>query len=577
MKSPDFFYRDIKPEDLPAPDRQSMQLISYALKDDADMETLARFISVNPALTAQLIGLVNSAFFGLRHRVDTVSEAVVAIGLDSLRNLVLCFAVKEALTGKNIPGLDIDIFWEDSLRRAVAAKLLADIAGFSAEEAFTAGMVQDMGLVALFFREPEKADRWPLLRSNLPCRRLDMEEKLFHAAHDSAGALMARKWNLPESYIMGIADHHRIFQANGSGTYIFSSQYENNDLAKIMYLADLCNAVYTVHDKSEALSALKDAAQQLPGFSSKKLESLLVVLPDQVAQMSEALNMAAGPRISFDMVMEQVNKKLVEDNISYQELTWRLQKTLKQRDQYAAKLEAELDVARQIQKSLQPDMENITQVAAFNIPAMHLSGDFYDYFKRDDGTICFCIGDVSGKGTAAALLMAKAISLFRCLCKVTDDICFIVQLMNNELCETAVRGMFVTFAGGWLYPGSGRVDIVNAGHMPPFLVSGRKITRIDPDDPPLGVLPDIGHPPRQIYLNDSRLYLYTDGFTEGKLKKNSGMEKKTYQLGLKGFLRWLVQSGHMPVRDQADWLMKQCRLKMAPRSDDLTFMVLAGN
>ncbi len=570
MSSPDFFYRDIKPEDLPVPDRQSMQLISYTLKDDADMETLARLISVNPALTAQLLGLVNSAFFGLRHRVDTISEAVIAIGLNSLRNLVLCFAVKEALTRRDIPGFDIEMFWEDSLRRAVAAKLCADMADFCAEEAFTAGMVQDMGLVALFFIEPEKTDRWPLLRSNLPFSRLKMEEELFHTTHDSVGALMARRWNLPESYIMGIADHHRFFQKPDSGSGRSSYKTEHDELAKIMYLADLCNAVYTSHDKSEALSALKNAAGLLPGLSGQKIETLLSHLPDQVTQMSQALNIAAGPQIGFDTVMEQVNKKLVEDNISYQELTWRLQKSLKQRDQYAAKLEAELDVAREIQKSLQPDMENISQVAAFNIPAMHLSGDFYDYFKKDDGTICFCIGDVSGKGTAAALLMAKAISLFRCLCKVADDISFIVQLMNNELCETAVRGMFVTFAGGWLYPDSGRLDIVNAGHMPPFLVSGRKITRIDPDDPPLGVLPDIGHPARQIHLNDSRLYLYTDGFTEGKLKNGT-------QLGLKNFLRWLVKSGHMPLRDQAHWLMNQCRLEMAPQSDDLTFMVLSGS
>src|SRR3989339_1457050 len=98
------FYKDFEPEDLPVPGKQVMSLIQYALREDASMETLSRLISVNPALTAQLLRLVNSAFFGFRHRVKTISEAVVALGLDSLKNLVLCFAVKEALSKKEIPG-----------------------------------------------------------------------------------------------------------------------------------------------------------------------------------------------------------------------------------------------------------------------------------------------------------------------------------------------------------------------------------------------------------------------------------------------------------------------------------------
>ncbi len=211
-------------------------------------------------------------------------------------------------------------------------------------------------------------------------------------------------------------------------------------------------------------------------------------------------------------------------------------------------------------------------VSAFNIPAFHLSGDFYDYFAKEDGTICFCIGDVSGKGTSAALLMAKSISLFRCLCKVVDDISTIVQLMNNELCETAVRGMFVTFVGGWLDPHSKKLDIINVGHPPPFLVDDKAITKIEAADPPLGVIPGAIHPAKQFSIQNSRLYLYTDGFTEGRLK-NKGRKE---ELGLKGFLRWLVQSKQMPLEKQMGWIKRECSKRLAPQSDDLTLMILSG-
>ena len=567
------FYRDFQPEDLPIPNKQVMQLIQYSLRDDARVDTLTQLISVNPALTAQLLGLVNSAFFGFRQNIKTISEAVIAMGMESLRNLVLCFAVKEALSKNEIPGFDIDTFWEDSIRRGVAAKQLAYLVNGPVEEAFTAGMLQDVGLLILFFMEPEKVDRWPLLRSNLPWQRHEMEEELFHTTHDNVGAVLAQKWNLPKSYVMAIGYHHIFFNKKEGSKY--EQAKKPSALAGMLYLSDLCNAFYTCHDKIGALTILKKKSKMIFDLTDDKVDSLLSLLPGQVKEMSDALSLPVGSQMDFDAVMGQANRKLVEDNISYQELTWRLQNSLKQRDEYAARLEAELDIAREIQKSLQPDIEKIHQVGAFNIPAFHLSGDFYDYFAKEDGTICFCLGDVSGKGPSAALLMAKAISLFRCLCKVVNDIGTIVQLMNNELCETAVRGMFVTFVGGWLDPESNKLNIVNVGHLPPFLVSDMGITRIEAADPPLGVLPGILHPAKQFSIKNSRLYLYTDGFTEGRLKKG---EKKDLgkELGLKGFLKWLIQSGKMPLDDQMAWIKKECRTQLEPQSDDLTLMILSG-
>jgi len=76
-------------------------------------------------------------------------------------------------------------------------------------------------------------------------------------------------------------------------------------------------------------------------------------------------------------------------------------------------------------------------------------------------------------------------------------------------------------------------------------------------------------------MQDSRLYLYTDGFTEGRLKNESkkGFEK---ELGVKGFLRWIVQSKQMPLQGQMEWIKRECRRCLEPQSDDLTLMILSG-
>ncbi len=342
------FYRDLQPEDLPIPNKQLMQLIQYSLREDAEVETLTRLISVNPGLTAQVLGLVNSAFFGLRQEVKTISDAVISMGIKCLRNLVLCFAVKEALSKKKIPGFDIDTFWEDSIRRGVAAQQIGYLVNGPIEEAFTAGMLQDVGLLVLFFLEPDKTDRWLLLRSNIPQKRYEMEEELFHTTHDSLGAILAKRWNLPKSYTRAIGYHHLFFTKKE--TKKFGKVGEKSILAAMMYLADLCNAIYTCHDKSEALTELKQKARLFFGLSDDKVESLLALLPNQVEEMSQSLKVTVGFQTTFETVMEQANRKLVDDNLSYQELTWRLQHSLKERDEYAEKLENELGVARDPEK-----------------------------------------------------------------------------------------------------------------------------------------------------------------------------------------------------------------------------------
>ena len=87
-----------------------------------------------------------------------------------------------------------------------------------------------------------------------------------------------------------------------------------------------------------------------------------------------------------------------------------------------------------------------------------MSGDFYDFFELADGRIYFGLGDVSGKGMDAALLMSKTASLFRCLGKTIHEPNILLATINRELCETAIHGMFVTMVCGLLDPATGKCD-----------------------------------------------------------------------------------------------------------------------
>lgn len=186
------------------------------------------------------------------------------------------------------------------------------------------------------------------------------------------------------------------------------------------------------------------------------------------------------------------------------------------------KVRRELELAAEIQRNLLPRRRSVDfPVSGINIPARGVSGDFYDIFSLADGRVCFNVGDVSGKGINAALLMAKTSSLFRCLGKAVHDPGKLLYLINAEICETGTRGMFVTMVGGIYEPKTDLVRFANAGHEPPLYRSETGEYRsYRAEAPPLGISPDIvpenGYPVTELSLEGGTFLIFTDGITEGR-------------------------------------------------------------
>jgi len=178
------------------------------------------------------------------------------------------------------------------------------------------------------------------------------------------------------------------------------------------------------------------------------------------------------------------------------------------------RLARELELAAEIQRSLLPDQdEGGFPLFGINVPARTVSGDFFDFFELEDGRIGFNLGDVSGKGMNAALLMAKTASLFRCLEKTIHQPGRLLARINAEICETATRGMFVTMLGGIFDPRTGIVRFANAGHEPPlFLDDKGKFSSFPADAPPLGISPFLldgdHYPEEELRLDGGRFFVW---------------------------------------------------------------------
>ena len=236
-------------------------------------------------------------------------------------------------------------------------------------------------------------------------------------------------------------------------------------------------------------------------------------------------------------------------------------------------IEDELAIARDIQQSLLPsgilpDISKSVEVSGLQIPAKFVGGDLYDYYVRD-GKLLFCIGDVSGKGVPAALLMAIAHSLFRTLSAHDDRPDSIVQALNNTISDNNPDIMFITMFLGVMDLSTGKTSYCNAGHNPPIMIKGSRAEFLNTEPSLLlGVDTTAKYTAYEMTLAPGdTLLLYTDGLTEAE-----NGQKELF--GEARALDIAAAIGAMTAQEQLGQIREQVSqfVAQAEQSDDLTLL-----
>ena len=481
-------------------------------------ESVAELTQQYPVFFDRVLNIVNSDHFNSSDKVDDIYQAIQLHGFEHISQLVLIQTIYRTLNQYKIIGLDLQLFWQDSLRRAVSARMMGEMIGLDPNRCYTAGFVQDIGFLLLFLQQPDKGLLWPEFHKREPEARYSMEENVFNKTHDAIFDEFFECWDILPELRDALKSHHGCDEAG------FSPLEEQ--LCCVLNCADWMSAVYTADDKSHVLNRFRKILVDDFEMEPYRAEGLLEAIPDEVDLSALILDMPVGEHMAFSQILYQANIRLNEDNVNFQELTLRLERALDERDRLAAEINRDLNLAREIQQSLLPPFrEDNYPVNGVNISAKILSGDFYDFFELENGDIYFNLGDVSGKGVNAALLMAKTCSLFRCLGKRIHDPGLLLQEVNNELCETSVHGMFVTMVAGLYSPKSGEIKLVNAGNPPALLFTEDGLCReFEATAPPLGVMRDTIYNEYEINLNNGSLYIYSDGVTEGYVEEHDMLE-----------------------------------------------------
>lgn len=312
---------------------------------------------------------------------------------------------------------------------------------------------------------------------------------------------------------------------------------------------------------------------------------IILLISFRVAKPLKDLTIAARKlgRGNFDVAIPKItgHDEVAEFAWAFSNMLTEIKDNIeKQKDM--KRIERELDLARNIQLSMLPGEERDEnsdddrhELAPFLLPAKEVGGDFYDFFKIDNDHLCVVIGDVSGKGVAAALFMMVARIILRTMTKNLKSISEAFNKTNYALAKRNRLNMFVTVWAGIIDLRTGHIDFASAGHNPPVVRHKDGSTEFIPSKSSIvmAAMENTVYKQQSYDLGaGDTLFLYTDGVTEATDSNNELFNNDR-------LIEALKKSGDMKTADICSFVKNEIDsfVKEAPQFDDITMLAVKYN
>lgn len=196
---------------LPTTISVAMKFMELGKHPEAEPAEYARVVASDASLSAKLLALANSSWFGVRNKVTRPQIAVNLLGLGTVRTLALSYCLTGLHHELRLPAEESRKMWSAALCKAVAARKFAALLDESvAEEAFAAGMFQDFALPIMYACAPEQMNECLDDPTSAVLTRLQRERAIYHHDHAETGRLIAQRLELPELYVDAVAFHHQL-------------------------------------------------------------------------------------------------------------------------------------------------------------------------------------------------------------------------------------------------------------------------------------------------------------------------------------------------------------------------------
>ncbi|HET6248948.1 MAG TPA: GGDEF domain-containing protein [Tepidisphaeraceae bacterium] len=295
---------------LPSLPAIAIQVLELAQKADVDIAEIARTISKDPALSTKILRTVNSSFYARSQHVGTISHALVILGLQSVKTLVLGFSlVTNLMKGKEKGFKHID-YWRRSIYSATAARTVAiRINLVQQEEAFLAALLKDIGMLVL---DQVLGDEYGEinLKAGSHAELCNVERAAIESDHAEVGGFLATGWKLPPVLTTPICFHH-----NPEGVPDPSLR----KLTDVVSLAGRCADVFVEPMPAPAIAAVRQICLAQFQMNEADCDKLLDEIGTRTKETASLFEIQIGSAVSFEAILKKANEALVEITLQSQQ------------------------------------------------------------------------------------------------------------------------------------------------------------------------------------------------------------------------------------------------------------------
>lgn len=286
---------------LPSLPAVALRVVELTSNVDVKLPELATTIQNDQGLASKVLRTVNSSFYGLPNRCASINKALVLLGLGPVKSLALSFSLIGSI-GDQDDGFDYQSYWRRGLYTAVAAKVVADHLKLAvADEAFLAGLLQDIGVIAMHralgFRyaeatEAASGDHRQLVKAELSA---------FEVQHPEIGAMLAQRWKFPDELVMPVRYHERPTAAPQG----------HHEIVRLIGLGNLAHDAMTDADPVPALRKLYQRADQWFGIKSDTMQAIFKKIAEGAKDMSSLLRIDTGSHPDAESIVREAEKQLM--------------------------------------------------------------------------------------------------------------------------------------------------------------------------------------------------------------------------------------------------------------------------
>ncbi len=299
----------VNSEELPSIPAVALKVIELCREDDIDIQDVADAISTDPALTIRMLKSANSSMFGMSKTVSSLSQAMVVLGIRTVKVMALGFALADTVKSGKKGTFDFPTYWRRSLTTAVAARQLAEeYGGIRKDEAFVAGLLSDIGMIAI--QQHCESEYGEVVRRSTDGegRIHEIEQDIFEITHADVSAMMMANWSMPEAMCHAIRAHH------GNGLNELEPRSKSVGIV-LCAASDIASLFSGDIDPSQSEAVFEDAIART-GVSREFLDSVVEVLNANVSEAAEMFSVDLGKEVSYDQLRQSAMQEIMNISMS---------------------------------------------------------------------------------------------------------------------------------------------------------------------------------------------------------------------------------------------------------------------